>query len=105
AAKVMTQRLLKPDSPDLVALRVVVEGKKGGTPVRHTWELVDRYNPKTGISAMERTTGFSLAITGLMQAAGQVKPAGVHTPDECMPGDAYVAELAKRGVMIAYKQG
>jgi lysine 6-dehydrogenase len=105
AAKVMTQRLLKPESPDLVALRVVVEGTKAGKPVRHVWEMVDRYDPKTGISAMERTTGFSLAITALMQAAGQVKPAGVHTPDECIPGDAYVAELARRGVMIAYKAG
>jgi lysine 6-dehydrogenase len=105
AAKVMTQRLLKPESPDLVALRVVVEGTKAGKPVRHVWEMVDRYDPKTGISAMERTTGFSVAITALMQAAGQVKPAGVHTPDECIPGDAYVAELAMRGVMIAYKAG
>ena len=105
AAKVMTQRLLKPDSPDLVALRVVVEGIKGRKPVRHTWELVDRYDATTGISAMERTTGFSLAITGLMQAAGQVTPPGVHTPDECVPGDAYVAELAKRGVTIAYEAG
>lgn len=105
AAAVMTKRLLKPESPDLVALRVVVEGKKGGKAVRHTWEMVDRYDPKTGISAMERTTGFSLSITGLMQAAGKVTPPGVRTPDECMPGDAYVAELAKRGVMIAYKAG
>ena len=105
AAAVMTKRLLKPGSPDLVALRVVVEGKKGGKAVRHTWEMVDRYDPKTGISAMERTTGFSLAITGLMQAAGKVTPPGVHTPDECMPGDDYVAELAKRGVKIAHKPG
>lgn len=104
AAAVMTQRLLKPGSPDLVALRVVVEGKKGGKPVRHAWELVDRYDPGTGISAMERTTGFSLALTGLMQAAGKIRPPGVHTPDECVPGGEYVAELAKRGVRIAYAQ-
>jgi hypothetical protein len=35
-----------------------------------------------------------------MQVRGQVKPAGVHTPDECMPAAAYIAELRKRGVTI-----
>lgn len=100
---VMKPRLTKPEGRDLVALRVVVEGTKGGQPVRHTWELVDRFDEPHGISAMERTTGYSLAITGLMQASGAIAPDGVHTPDEAVPGDAYVAELAKRGVMITYR--
>ena len=67
--------------------------------------LVDRFDEAHGISAMERTTGYSLAITGLMQAAGAVKPAGVHTPDEAVPGEQYVAELSKRGIAIAYRAG
>jgi lysine 6-dehydrogenase len=49
---------------------------------------------------MMRTTGYSLAITGLMQARGEIKPAGVHTPDECVPAEKYIAELAKRGIEI-----
>jgi len=53
-----------------------------------------------GISAMERTTGYSLSITGQMQARGEITPAGVHTPDECVPAARYIAELAKRGVNI-----
>ena len=93
-------RLTKEHSEDLVALRVFVEGKKGGKPKRVEWELIDRYDPKHGISAMMRTTGYSLSITGLMQARGQVKPAGVHTPDECIPAEQYIAELKKRGVEI-----
>lgn len=104
AVAVMTPRLTKPDGRDLVALRVVVRGAKGGKPVQHTWEMVDRYDEANGVSAMERTTGYSLSITALMQASGAIAPAGVHTPDECVPGDAYVAALAKRGVMIAHKQ-
>jgi hypothetical protein len=31
---------------------------------------------------------------------GRVKLKGVHTPDEAMPFNEYVAELAKRGVKI-----
>jgi lysine 6-dehydrogenase len=49
---------------------------------------------------MERTTGYSLSITGQLQAEGAITSAGVHTPDECVPGDRYIAELAKRGIVI-----
>jgi lysine 6-dehydrogenase len=96
----MQPRLTKKNSPDLVALRVVVSGTKGGKPQTHTFELVDRYDAAHGISAMMRTTGYSLSITGQLQAQGAVTPNGVHTPDECMPGERYVTELGKRGVLI-----
>ena len=93
-------KLTKPNARDLVALRVTVEGTKGGKPKVVGWELIDRFDEKHGISAMMRTTGYSLSITGQMQVRGEVKPAGVHTPDECMPAERYIEELGKRGVMI-----
>ncbi len=49
---------------------------------------------------MMRTTGFSLAITGLMQADGRINVSGVYTPDEAVPFRDYVEELKQRGVMI-----
>ncbi|MGE5732312.1 MAG: saccharopine dehydrogenase C-terminal domain-containing protein, partial [Gemmatimonas sp.] len=91
-------RLNKPAGRDLVALRVVVSGKKAGKSATKTFQLVDRYDEAHHVSAMMRTTGYSLSITGLMQVRGQVKPSGVHTPDECMPAEAYIAELRKRGI-------
>ena len=96
----MQPRLTKKNSPDLVALRVVVSGTKGGKPVTHSFELVDRYDAAHGISAMMRTTGYSLSITGQLQAEGAVKPAGVHTLDEFMPWERYVTEFGKRVVLI-----
>ncbi len=92
-------KLTKPEGRDLVALRVIVKGAKGGKPSTKTFELVDKYDEKHGISAMMRTTGYSLSITGLMQARKEV-PAGVHTPDEAIPARKYIDELAKRGVVI-----
>jgi lysine 6-dehydrogenase len=97
---VVGPRLDKPNGRDLVALRVVVSGKKAGKSATKTFQLVDRYDEVHGLSAMMRTTGYSLAITGLMQVRGQAKPAGVHTPDECIPADAYISELRKRGIDI-----
>jgi lysine 6-dehydrogenase len=100
AVAAMGPHLRKPAGRDLVALRVLVEGTKNGKPVTHTFELVDRHDESRGISSMERTTGYSLSITGLLQVEGAITCMGVHTPDECVPGERYVAELAKRGIVI-----
>jgi lysine 6-dehydrogenase len=93
-------RLYKPEGRDLVALQVQATGKKGGKPHSVTFRLIDYYDAKHGISAMMRTTGYSLSITGQMQVGGRVKAKGVHTPDEAIPFDAYVSELGKRGIRI-----
>jgi lysine 6-dehydrogenase len=86
-------KLRKPKGRDLVALRVIVRGTK-------QFDLVDRYDERHDISAMMRTTGYSLSITGLMQVRRQIQPPGVHTPDECVPAAAYIEELRKRGINI-----
>jgi lysine 6-dehydrogenase len=100
AVSVMTPRLSKADKRDLVALRVTVSGTKDGTPASRMWELLDYYDEAHGVSAMMRTTGYSLSITGQMQVRGEIKPAGVHTPDECVPPALYLDELRKRGIDV-----
>ena len=89
--------LSKAGGRDLVALRVEVVGKSGR---RAAWQLLDYFDAATGISAMMRTTGYSLAITGVMQVDGRATSAGVYTPDEAVPFHAYVDELKRRGVEI-----
>jgi lysine 6-dehydrogenase len=93
-------KLYKPEGRDLVALRVVVAGEKGGAPASVTFELLDYYDPALGISAMMRTTGYSLSLTALMQADGTIAARGVHTPDEAVPFRSYVDGLARFGVTI-----
>ena len=97
---VVGPKLFKPKGKDLLALRVIVRGTKGGKPAERRFDLVDRYDETHGISAMMRTTGYSLSITGQMQVRRQVGPAGVWTPDECMPAEAYIAELRARGIEL-----
>lgn len=93
----VSPRLTKPNGRDLVALRVEVKGRNGR---RVAWQLLDYYDQAAGISAMMRTTGYSLAITGVMQVDGRVSAAGVYTPDEAVPFEPYLEELRKRGVEI-----
>jgi lysine 6-dehydrogenase len=95
---VVGPKLAKPDSRDLLALRVTVTGTKGGKKALRQFDLVDRFDETIGVSAMMRTTGYSLSITGQMQVRGEVSPPGVWTPDECMPAEAYIAELRIRGM-------
>jgi len=104
AVAVLEPRLRKASSPDLVVVRVVVEGKKNGQATRVGWELVDRCDEARGITAMMRTTGYSLAITALMQVRGQIRP-GVCTPDECVPARPYIDALARRGIDIRAVSG
>ena len=93
----VSPRLSKPNGRDVVALRIEVKGRNGR---RVAWQLLDYYDEKTGISAMMRTTGYSLAITGVMQVDGRISATGVHTPDEAVPFQDYVDELKRRGVEI-----
>jgi lysine 6-dehydrogenase len=100
ALAVMGPRLTKKKGKDVVALRVTVRGTREGRRKQLGWELVDWYDDEHGISAMMRTTGYSLSIIGQMQARGDIPLKGVQTPDEAVPGERYIEELGKRGVNI-----
>src|SRR6478736_7190680 len=82
-------KLHKPTGKDLVALQVMVSGTRGGAPASVAFRLIDRYDADHGISAMMRTPGYSLSITGPTQADGRVALKGVHTPDEAIPFRPY----------------
>jgi lysine 6-dehydrogenase len=90
---------LRKGKPDLVALRVAVRGTTHGAVQTRAWEVLDRSDAVHGISAMMRTTGYTLSITGQLQASGAI-PSGVHTPDECIPAARYFAMLGARGIQV-----
>ncbi len=96
----VSPKLRNPDGDDLVALRVEIAGKWHGEDKTIRYDLIDYYDKEYGITAMMRTTGYSLALTGLMQVDGRIGEPGVHTPDECVPAEAYISELAQRNIRI-----
>jgi lysine 6-dehydrogenase len=101
---VVGPKLTKPQGKDLLALRVTVTGTKAGVPAMRRFDLIDTFDETNGISAMMRTTGYSLSITGQMQARREVGPPGVWTPDECVPAAAYIGELRARGIDVRESQ-
>jgi lysine 6-dehydrogenase len=74
------------------------EGTGGKMTVRY--ELVDYADRRSGLTAMERTTGFSAAIVALMLGRGQVGCAGAFTGENCVPSAAYIRELRRRGLRL-----
>jgi lysine 6-dehydrogenase len=84
----VSPRLHKPLGQDLVALQVLVSGLKGGARREAGFRLIDYYDVEHGISAMMRTTGFSLSITGQMQADGRVTQKGGGATDKEIPPPA-----------------
>ena len=90
--------------PDLTVMRIIVEGEKDGSRVRHTYNLLDYYNPDTETMSMARTTGYTctamanLVARGLWTQPGLAPPETVGRNAECF--DAVISHLEARGVHI-----
>ena len=90
--------------PDLTVMRIEVEGSKDGKNVRHTYNLLDYYNPDTETMSMARTTGYtctgmvSLVARGLWTEPGLAPPEMVGRDATCF--DAVIKHLEERGVHI-----
>ena len=72
------------DNPDFVWMKVSVKyWKTDEGPVLLEYTLLATYNQALGLSAMERTTGFTTALIARAIARGLAAP-GVNTPDEAL---------------------
>ena len=92
--------LTRPGEPDVVALRVVVDGVRDGRPATLTFDVIDYADEDTGISAMARTTGFSLSIAGLFLGRGVISERGTLPSYRAIPYGPYVEALAARGIEV-----
>lgn len=101
---VVDPRLRAADGNDLVALKVVVAGTRSNKDVTVRYRLLDFYDATHGISAMMRTTGFSLSITAQMQMDGRAGTPGVAPAHDAVPPVEYLAELQRRGVVVAVEE-
>ncbi len=89
---------------DLVLIRVLATGRHGGRPAVAQLDLVDRYDEESGLTAMQRTTGWDAAIVAAMMARGQT-PRGAVPRELSVPPALYVAELRRRGFDLKEEVG
>lgn len=101
----LTEAVLEPrlvgEGPieDVVVVRVHCTGTHRGEGVRAEVDLMTFHDPETGLTAMQRCTGFDAAIVAAMAARGQIEP-GVSVRERSVDPDPYVAELARRGMEV-----
>jgi len=88
-----------PEERDFVVVRVVAKGTKDGKACQMLAELIDHYDPSTGFTAMERTTGWDAAIKAIMTVQGHT-PRGVQPAEVAVPPTLYVDELRRRGFAL-----
>lgn len=87
---------LPADEPDVVLVRVEVKDRKK----RLRYDIIDRYDPSTGLSAMMRTTAFPASIVALMMARGQTSEKGALPQERCIPPALFMEELKRRNIRV-----
>jgi saccharopine dehydrogenase-like NADP-dependent oxidoreductase len=90
----------QPGERDVVVVRVEVRGKRDHRPERVVFQLVDRGDPATGLTAMSRSVGFAASIGAQLIERGVIERRGVLSPARDVPFDAFVEALAQRGLRL-----
>jgi lysine 6-dehydrogenase len=95
-------RITRPDVKDVCIMRVKCTGTTKGQPAEAVVELVDRYDERTGFTAMQRLTGWHASIL-LIAAVNQQVRRGVVSVESSLPGKTIVDECKRRGFAITEK--
>lgn len=86
--------------PDAVLLRVIVAGEKAQQQVTYEYEMVVTKDMSINETAMARSTANTISVVAQMIGENKITERGVFAPESIVPGDIYIEEMAKRGVVI-----
>ena len=86
-------------NPDLVWMQVTAQNGSANKSV----SLLDLFDPETGLTAMQRTTGFTTAIIAEMIAEGKAKP-GVNTPENAFDDSGINEVIDRVGDFLTLKE-
>jgi lysine 6-dehydrogenase len=96
----LLERSLRDDDTDVALVRISIEGSHEGKQKRLVIEVVDRHDPKTGHSAMARTTSYPAAAVAYMLGAGAIQKRGVLPGEQAVPLEAFVGAVRARGISV-----
>jgi lysine 6-dehydrogenase len=84
---------------DVCVMRVTCTGETDGRPAAATVDLIDRYDERTGLTAMQRLTGWHASIMTIAAARGEIR-FGVTPVELALSGRRVVEESRRRGFGI-----
>jgi saccharopine dehydrogenase-like NADP-dependent oxidoreductase len=94
---------LQEGEADITVMKIIVEGTKSRKLLRITYDLFDRYDERTGIHSMARTTGYTATAAARMIARGLYRRKGISAPEHIGLDSRCVkfmlGSLAERGVI------
>ena len=96
----LLEKHLPADGPDHVLVRLEFVGTKNGDRKRLRYDIVDKLDERTGLSAMMRTTAFPASIIAQMMARGDVLMRGATPQEKAIDPDKFVSELERRNINI-----
>lgn len=100
----LLKRHLPADGPDYVLVRLDFVGKKDGETRRLRYDIVDKQDEPTGLSAMMRTTAFPASIIAQMMARGQVASRGATPQEKVIDSEKFVEEIGRRNIRMKTSQ-
>jgi len=104
--KAVMEKFLMPKGgeKDVSFIQTISEGVKDGkkTVIEH-W-ICDYSDEKTGLTSMQRTTGFTASIVGQMIVSGRLTAKGVLPPELGVPKMPFFEEIQKRGFEFKWSQ-
>lgn len=98
--KAVLDKNLSFGEPDLVLVRLTCEGSRAGNNLKVVYEIIDREDPKTGLTAMMRTTSFPATIIAHMAASGRIKERGCRPQELAVNPRFFIPELKKRNINL-----
>lgn len=92
---------------DAVVVRVEIEGTAGstgdapGAAGTLVYEIVDRFDEASGLSAMQRCTGFPAAAAAVLLGTRAVPGGGLGAAEQVLPAEPFFGMLAERGICVS----
>lgn len=103
-AILLERKLKRPEIPDIVVMRVEVEGLKDGKRVMYTYQMLDRCDKRRRITAMARTTAYTASAVAQLLAKKAIEEKGVIPPEKLGMNEKlfrkFVGMMKKRGIRV-----
>lgn len=96
----LTPQLHLGDKSDAVLVRVIVEGSRNESVATHTYNLIIEKDTTSNETAMALATANTVSVVAQMIGNGTITKRGVWPPEQIVPGELYIKEMKKRGVVI-----
>ena len=102
--KAVLDKNLSYDDLDMVLVRVTLNGLKDGVEKEVVYDILDRQQSKTSLTAMMRTTAFPATIIATLAASGRLEKTGCIPQELAVKPSLFIPELKKRGINLVIKE-